>query len=311
MMEIIKATIQEIRPRQWIKNLSLFTAIIFSGELVNAEKLEKVTYAFLIFCALSAFTYIANDIHDVEADRRHPNKRKRPIAAGRISIPFALTIALILLTASLISAFFLSEYFFALSITYIGLTLTYSYFLKNIAIIESMTVAMGFLFRVMAGSLVISVPISSWLMICTIALALLISFGRRKAEITLLGFKNAAKHRPVLEKYPKKFLEVMISSLVATTFLSYTMFTFSFEIESGLSLAMENILPDTLKTPKWLMLTVPITFYAIARYLYLIYNKREKGQPEKLITSDMPFLFTMLLWGIVTLVIIYFPANII
>ncbi len=308
--DILIAIVEEIRPRQWIKNLSLFTALLFSGELFVEEKLKTVSYAFVIFCALSSFTYIINDIHDKEEDKRHPHKKNRPIASGRLRIGFALFIALVILAFALGWAYFLSEYFFILSIAYIVLTLTYSLVLKNIAIIEAMFVALGFVFRVMAGSLIINAPISSWLTICTISLALLISFGRRKAEITLLGFENASKHRPVLKKYPKQFLEVMISSLVATTFLSYTMFTFAYEINSGISVVLQDILPETLKTPKWMMITVPIAFYAVARYLYLIYNKREKGEPEKLVTSDLPFLFTMILWGIVTLAIIYFPTEI-
>lgn len=307
--DILIAIIEEVRPRQWIKNLSLFIALLFSGDLFVREKLETVSYAFLIFCALSSFTYIINDIHDKEEDKKHPSKKNRPIASGRLKTGFALFIALLILTFALVWAYFLSEYFFILSIAYVLLTLSYSIALKNIAIVEAMIVAMGFVFRVLAGSLVVSAPISSWLTICTISLALLISFGRRKAEITLMGFENASKHRPVLKKYPKKFLEVMISSLVATTFLSYTMFTFAYEINSGLSIVLQEVLPDTMQTPKWMMITVPIAFYSIARYLYLIYNKREKGEPEKLVTTDFPFLFTMILWGIVTLAIIYFPTE--
>ncbi len=307
----MKAIIQELRPRQWIKNLSLYTAVLFSGKLFISEKLLTTTYAFMIFCLLSSFTYIINDIHDKEEDQKHPSKKNRPIASGKLPISIALLIAITILASALVWALNLSEYFFILSIAYVIMTTTYSLFLKNIAIVEAIIIAIGFVFRITAGSLLINTPISSWLTVCAISLALLISFGRRKAEITLLGFEKAAKHRPVLKKYPKKFLEVMISSLVSTTFLSYTIFTFSYGTDSGLSLVMEKVLPDTLKEPRWMMLTIPVAFYGIARYLYLIYNKREKGEPETIITADPPFLGTLITWGLLTLLIIYLPSDIV
>lgn len=309
--ELIYYLLREARPRQWIKNFAVYTAIIFSTDLFNKEKLLTVTYAFIVFCALSSVTYYINDIFDRERDKKHPKKRRRPIASGKLNWKLAVIIAVFFLIFSLIWAYSLSFYFFLLAISYITFTTAYSFFLKNIAIIEAIVIAMGFVFRVMAGSLVIGVPISSWLTVCTISLALLISFGRRKAEITLMGFEQASLHRPVLKKYPKKYLEVMISSLVSTTFLSYTLFTFTFEKRSGLTSIANNILPETLKSPKWTMLTIPIAFYAISRYLYLIYNKREAGETEKLVTTDLPFVCSILLWLVSIFLIIYLPSDII
>ena len=265
----------------------------------------------MVFCLLSSFTYYVNDIQDRERDKRHPKKKYRPIASGAINLKLAITIASLMLLFGLVWAFTLSEFFFIIALSYVVLTTLYSTVLKKIAIVEAITVAMGFVFRVMAGSFVVGVPISSWLTVCTISLALLISFGRRKAEITLMGFEKAAKHRSVLKKYPKKYLEVMISSLVSTTFLAYTLFTFTFDRHSGLADIAKSFLPGTLENPKWMMLTIPITFYAISRYIYLIYNKRDKGQPELLITTDAPFIVSILCWLVVTFLIIYLPSGII
>jgi len=309
--EILYYIISAGRPRQWIKNFAVYVGLIFSQRLFEVESFFTTTQAFIIFCLLSSFTYYINDIRDRDRDRKHPSKKYRPIASGKLDWKLAMIIAVILLLFSLYWAYLLSEYFFILAFSYISLTTAYSLFLKNFAIVEAITVAMGFVFRVMGGALAISVPISSWLTVCTISLALLISFGRRKAEITLMGFQKAAKHRPVLAKYPRKYLEVMISSLASATFISYIMFTYNYDQSSNLTIISEELLPNTLKDPKWMMLTIPITFYALSRYLYLIYNKKEKGEPEKLVTTDMPFLFSMISWLLGILLIIYAPSDII
>lgn len=311
MFKTLRNIIIESRPRQWIKNAAIYTALLFSTELTDISKLRVVTATFIIFCLISSATYFVNDIVDRERDKEHPSKKNRPIASGELRLGTAVTMAILLFASGIIAAYTISGYLTALVILYIVVTLSYSFLLKEVAIIESIMIALGFVIRVLAGSIVVNIPISSWLMVSTISLALLISFGRRKAEITLMGFKNAAIHRPVLERYPKKYLEVMISSLVATTFLSYVMFTFSYEINSPLHEISEKLFPDTLQQPKWLMLTIPAAFYGISRYLYLIYNKREKGEPEKIVTQDMPFFLTMVIWSIMVLLIIYFPSDII
>lgn len=310
-LELFYYIIIEARPRQWVKNFAVFVGIIFSGRFLDKESIVLTLQAFVIFCLLSSFTYYINDIKDRENDKNHPSKKLRPIASGNLSLIMSVVVALILLSFGLYWAFYLSEYFFFIALSYVGFTTAYSFFLKNFAIIEAIIVALGFVFRVMGGSLVISTPISSWLTVCTISLALLISFGRRKAEITLMGFHRAAEHRPVLAKYPKKYLEVMISSLSAATFISYIMFTYNYDPGEKLTLMTESILPDTLKDPKWMMITIPIAFYSLSRYLYLIYNKKEKGEPEKLITTDMPFLASIIAWLITVLLIIYPPFDII
>lgn len=309
--ELLQLIIKEARPRQWVKNFALYVALIFSGEFFIHHQFVTVTKAFIVFCFVSSFTYYINDIQDRKADRQHPQKKHRPIASGKLPLKLSLVIAVFLLLFALVWAYTLSEFFFIITISYGLLTTMYSFVLKKIAIVEAIVVAIGFVFRVMAGSFIINVPISSWLTVCTISLALLISFGRRKAEITLMGFKKAAKHRNVLKKYPKKYLEVMISSLISTTFLSYTLFTFTYDRHSGLTDIAGSFLPDTLEDPKWMMLTIPIAFYAISRYIYLIYNKRNKGRPELLITTDIPFILGVFSWLTVTFLIIYLPSGII
>jgi len=305
MLQKIKSYILEARPRQWSKNFVIFIPILFSGELFINAQLVTVIKAFIIFSALSSVSYYFNDIRDIRKDRRHPSKQNRPIAAGKIRIREALIIATLLAAGALYWAYQLSEYFFSISIIYLVVTVLYSLYLKRIALLESIIIAIGFVLRIMAGSLIISVPISSWLTVSTISVALLISFGRRKAEITLLGFKKAAKHRPVLAEYPKKFLEVMISSLAASTFLSYVLFTFTEERFESLSVVLRDVLPNTLNNPKWMMLTIPFAFYSLARYIFLIYNDKANGEPEKIIISDKAFLVSLALWTVLVMLIIY------
>ncbi len=302
-MSILKHLIISVRPRQWLKNVSLFAAAIFWGELFNWSIFKKTFLGFLIFCALSSAMYLFNDVIDAEEDRKHPVKKNRPIAAGRISVTFALLVSLFLSAISVFSAYFLSVHFFTLVVGYLLLQLLYSLKLRSVIILDALAVGLGFTIRVYAGSWIIPVPLSSWLAMATIGLSLVIAFGKRRSEKTLAERVEALGTRETLERYPKSLLDSVITMSAAIAAMSYSLFAFQSSPESTSILRLA--LPRTVAQPKLMMLTIPLVLYGIARYLYVIYEKKEGESPEQVLLSDTPMLLTVGGWGFMVLVIIY------
>jgi len=282
------------RPKQWIKNCIIFIPLFFSGKMFFPEKFLHVIKAIIIFCLLSSAVYLLNDYKDRKKDKLHPNKKNRPLASGKLKPEIAIGTYFILGIIALISAAVLSEYFFAICLTYFLLLSSYSLFFRDILILDGMLVAMGFVLRVFAGALVIAEPISSWIVLCTIATALLIAFGRRRCEITILNHK-ASSHRKTLNLYPEKFIDTIITSATAFTLMSYTLFTF-FNPIIQTNETIITWLPNYWINPKWLMLTIPITMYGVFRYLYLIYEKETASSPEEAIFGDYPLLASIAIW---------------
>jgi 4-hydroxybenzoate polyprenyltransferase len=280
-----------MRPRQWTKNLILFAALIFSQRLFQLAMLRDNITAFIIFCFLSGSVYILNDLIDLEQDRNHPKKSKRPLASGKLKPSVAIISGIILVALSLISAFRLNINFAWIALGYFILQIAYSTLLKHIVILDVLTVSAGFVLRAIAGGEVIEVPISSWLLICTILLALFLALGKRRHELILLE-ENAVNHRKILYEYSPGLLDQMISVATASTVIAYALYTMSAE-------TIKKFQTDNLKY------TIPFVLYGIFRYLYLIHQRQEGGSPERILLNDNPLIINILLYLIAVWLFIY------
>jgi 4-hydroxybenzoate polyprenyltransferase len=284
-----------LRPSQWTKNFIIFAALLFGQRLFDVRSLLYSSAAFAIFCALSGVVYLINDVADREADRRHPVKMHRAIASGALSVPLALGTALLLGLAALTAAFLLGQLFGVLAACYVGLLALYSGPLKHIVIIDVLTIAIGFVLRAAAGAVAIEVPISHWLYVLTILLALFLALSKRRHELVLLA-DRATGHRRILEEYSPYLLDQMISVVTASTLVAYAFYTVSPETVSKFGTDM-------------LGLTLPFPLYGIFRYLYLVHQKEGGGSPAEMLSTDRPLLLCVALWAVAVAIIIYGPAN--
>lgn len=271
-----------MRPKQWTKNLLLFAALVFSQNLFHLPMLKDVSIAFIIFCLLSGSVYTLNDLIDLTQDRNHPKKSKRPLASGKLSPLTAIISGIILVVLSLTNAFWLNINFAWIALGYFILQIAYSTLLKHVVILDVLAVSAGFVLRAIAGAEVIDVPISSWLLICTILLALFLALGKRRHELLLLE-DNAVHHRKILYEYSPGLLDQMISVATASTVVAYALYTMSAE-------TIEKFHTDNLKY------TIPFVLYGIFRYLYLIHQKSGGGSPEKILLNDKPLLIDIILY---------------
>lgn len=305
-------TLKLLRPKQWIKNLAIFAPIIFTGQLFNIPVLLNVLLGFVVFCGVSSGIYIINDIFDIHKDRQHPFKRFRPLAHGDLPIVFAIILFVITTVASLFLATFVTPLFIAVVLVYLFLQLSYSIVLKNIAVIDILALAAGYMLRVYAGEFASGgYHISVWLLLTTIALSLFLAIGKRKSELTLISHMPEAAleaTRKTLSHYSNKLLDVYASIFATATFVFYSLFTF---LESAnyskvsLSILMPNFLPTYFQR-KWLMITIVPVVYGLMRYLQDIYEKHEGESPEKVLLSDVPLLTTVMIWLLLVIAIIYF-----
>ena len=294
-----------MRPRQWIKNLLLFMALIFSfNQHWNFNDPGHVIYllgitvaAFALFCLLSSAEYLINDLIDLEADRNHPQKKERPLASGKLNLTLARIVAILLPVVVLPVCYWLSSAagssysFGVVASLYFLLALAYSLLLKKHVIIDVFAIAGGFVLRAVAGAVILGYNASPWLYICTLLLALFLALGKRRQELKLLD-TNSGNHRRTLIEYTPGLLDEMISVVATATLVSYCLYTFT----------AEN-LPDNHA----MMLTIPFVLYGLFRYLYLMHNDGAGGSPEEVFLNDKPLIATVLLWiltGILALSII-------
>lgn len=294
------------RPRQWLKNVALFAAPFFAGVLFNEGVLPRAVEAFLAFSFLSSAAYLVNDILDRKADQKHPLKKRRPIASGTLPTGIAWAAATILGVGSLFYIYLnFNQYFFGISALFLLFQIAYSLWVRNIIILDALWVATAFVLRVYAGAFIIPTPISSWLVLAVIGLALLLAFGKRRSERTLLSsLHQRFSTRETLRFYPDTLLDATISMFAAYTALAYSVFAFQTSPTTGTTFILD-LLPTTLSSPKWLLLTVPLVIYGIARYLFVIYEKKEGESPEEVLTTDFPLLGTVLFWVLALTVVIY------
>jgi 4-hydroxybenzoate polyprenyltransferase len=289
----IKAVIVTMRPRQWVKNLVIYAALVFDRQLglSHLEAFWQTTAGFVIFCALSGLVYIINDIMDVEADRKHPDKQKRPIASGSLPLNFAIGSAVVIFVIVTPVSFWLSPVFGIVAMSYLALNLAYSKWIKHIPLLDVFTIALGFLLRVVAGITLIEVArFSPWIYVVTSLGALYLGFGKRRAELALLA-EGANAHRRVLEGYSIPLLDQYITIVSATTIVAYSLYTFS---------------APNLPSNHMMMLTVPFVIYGIFRYLFLVEFKHSGGAPEDVLLSDRPLQISIGLWGLAVILIFYF-----
>lgn len=283
-----------LRPQQWVKNTLVFGALVFSHSLLDWDAIRLSMSAFILFCAASSGIYLLNDLRDLEQDRKHPTKRLRPLASGAVHSSAAFAMMGLLLAGSLVGSFLLRIEFAFTLLAYIMLNIAYSYGLKRMVIVDVMVIALGFVLRAVAGAVVIGVATSPWLILCTLTLALLVGFGKRRHELSLLG-GNAQAHRASLESYSLPFLDMMMGISGATAVVTYALYTLAAETVARVG-------------THYLVLTVPWVMYGIFRYLYLVHQQKEGGDPSRLLVSDIPMLLNAILWaGIVCLVIYYRP----
>ncbi|KKP95374.1 MAG: UbiA prenyltransferase [Microgenomates group bacterium GW2011_GWC1_38_14] len=303
-----------LRPRQWVKNLAIFAAITFSGDLFNTPLLIKVVLGFLVFCGLSSGSYIINDIVDRKKDSLHPFKKFRPIAHGDIKPGFALLLAFVLIALSFILSSLITPAFVFIAVVYILLQIFYSTILKSITIIDILAIAAGYIIRVYGGEFATGIHISVWMLLTTISISLFLAIGKRRSELTLIsGHKkiDIAATRQTLSHYSEGLLHVYASIFATGTFISYSLFTF-LENPKGINIPLDPVFPDFLPTffqRKWLMITIIPVVYGLMRYLQDIYEKNEGESPEKVLFSDKPLLLTILIWVIMVIGVIYFVGR--
>jgi len=282
---------RSLRPEQWTKNLFVFAGLIFGLELFDVASVWRAAAAFAIFCALSGVVYVVNDIVDREADRRHPLKARRPIASGALSPVLAGSVAAVLAAGALAAAFRLGVPFGAVAVGYLVLQFAYSGLLKHIVILDVLTIAVGFVLRAGAGAVVIGVPISHWLLVDMILLALFLALSKRRHELMLLA-AGATEHRRILGEYSPYLLDQMISVVTASTLVAYIFYCIS---------------PETVQKfgTDMLGLTIPFPLYGIFRYLYLVHLREGGGSPSEMLLNDRPLLVCVALWVAAVVVIVY------
>jgi len=287
-----RAIIAILRPRQWIKNSVIFAALLFSHTLTEPSHLGRSLAAFALFCAVSSAVYVLNDIMDLENDRAHPTKSRRPLAAGELPVGIAATAALALAVGGLLLAYQLSPPFAALASTYLVMNLLYSAWLKDVVIVDVMVISAGFVIRAVAGGVVIGVEVSAWLILCTVLLSLFLAFAKRRQELALLE-SHAPGTRAILKEYSVAFLDQMISIVTAGTVVAYFLYTLAPETRAKLG------------TP-YLPLTIPFVLYGIFRYLYLVHQRGMGENPTNALYADRPLFFNVILWAVTAALILYF-----
>ncbi len=287
---MLRALLKTMRPRQWTKNLFIFAALVFDKQLFIPASLLRTIAGFVLFCLISSAVYIFNDLADVEADREHPEKRKRPIPSGQLPVRVAWVAGIVLVVLSIGLGYLLSPRFAAVVTTYLLLFLAYSKWLKHILIVDVLILAAGFVLRVVAGvTLIHVVRFSPWLYVVMTLLALYLGFGKRRAELALLS-DDAGTHRKVLHGYTIPLLDQYIVIVSATTIVAYSFYTFS---------------APNVPSNHSMMLSIPFVVYAIFRYLYLVQVKEGGGEPEEILLTDRPFQVGLLLWALVVLIVFY------
>jgi len=281
--------LESARPKQWVKNCFVFAAPLFSKKVfTHPESILLAAVTFLLFSAVSSAGYLINDVVDYESDRSHPKKRLRPIPSGRLSRRTAVVTAVILALASLLGAGLMAGAGVSdiglpvVLIVYAILILTYSFWLKQVVILDVLVLAIGFVLRAMAGAAAVRVEISPWLYVCTILISLFLALSKRRHELVLLE-GNASVHRPILKEYSPYMLDQLISVVTASTLVAYMLYT------------MDPDVIAKLGTDK-LLYTSPFVIYGIFRYLYLVHQKLEGGDPSELVMADRPLLACIFLW---------------
>jgi 4-hydroxybenzoate polyprenyltransferase len=289
---MLKSLARLARPKQWLKNGVVLASVVFGGVAGDPAKLLDAFLAMAVFCLVSSAVYAFNDLLDREQDRQHPHTRKRPLASGEVSPKQAIIMIVLLLLGGAVGPLVLGMKFGLVMAGYLILNVLYSLFLKHIVIVDVMSIALGFVLRAYAGAVAVGVPVSKWLLITTLLLALFLAFGKRRHELVLLE-EDAASHRAILGRYSPYLLDQCIGVTTASVVVMYMLYTFSPEVAT--KLGTEN-----------LFLTIPFAVYGIFRYLYLIHKEDKGGDPTMVLIGDRPILITVILWLLTVIAVLYF-----
>jgi len=285
-----KALLKTMRPKQWTKNVFLFAALVFDRKLTNVDAILHTVAGAIVFSLVASVVYIINDIADVQADRQHPVKQKRPIAAGKLPIRVAWGMAILLILVAFPAAYWLSPAFALIALLYLVLNLTYSKWIKHVALLDIIVLASFYLIRVAAGvTLIDVVRFSPWIYVFTTFLSLLIGTGKRRAELSELADGPAAQRR-VLDGYTLGFLDQLITLASGMTIITYSLYTFS---------------APNLPENHAMMFTIPFIIYGVMRYQYLLQVQNTGSAPEDLVLSDRPLQIAIVLWGLAVLLVFY------
>lgn len=308
MGTILYGILKTARPRQWIKNFALFTTILFTGRFFDPKAMTATLSGFVAFCLLSSSNYIFNDILDAQKDRKHPFKKFRPVASGKLPVPIALIVSILFGMTGLIIAYNIGSPFFILAILFLALQYSYTLFFKHISVIDILTITTAYFLRVYAGEAATGYHISIWLALAALSLALFLAIGKRRAELTLIQkYKGVVPQdtRESLSHYSEKLLDTYTAMFANSTFITYAFYTF-LERPSTPGLFFRNYNDFTLDISgrKWLMASIPFVLFGIMRYMQLIYEGKGES-PEKILTSDIPLLVTVLLWIASIFVVVY------
>lgn len=284
------ALLKTMRPRQWTKNGFVFVPLFFDGKLLQAESLLPTVGAFLLLCLMSSAVYIMNDIADIESDRQHPVKRKRPLPAGELNPQIASVAAALFALGSLVAGLLLNLSFGLVLLAYLVSQIAYSFWLKHMVLLDISIVTVGFVLRIAAGVTVIDVQrFSPWLYLFGGFLALFMVLGKRRHELVLLG-QEAGNHRAILKEYNLDLIDRLLGIVTTSAVVSYSLYTF---------------LAEGLPANNLMMLTIPFVLYGIFRYLYLIHVQAMGGAPEEILLRDRSLQATLLCFALVVFFTLY------
>jgi 4-hydroxybenzoate polyprenyltransferase len=298
----MKPLLESMRVYQWTKNLVLFAGLVFTLKILDPAFVIPAIAGFFTFSLAVSGMYLLNDVLDVERDRLHPEKRRRPVASGALPVPAALTSGIVLLAAGLLGSYAIGPRFGSTALAYVLLTLAYSLVLKRVVLLDVVSIALGFVLRATAGVELLrdrapsgaeAIVLSPWLLVCAFFLALFLAIGKRRHELTVLE-GEASRHRAALGAYTEKLLDQLVAVVTGATVLAYSVYT---------------IAPETLAKfgGRPLYLTIPFVLYGIFRYLYLMYAEEKGGNPSEHLLRDKATLVNVLLWGAAVLAILTWP----
>lgn len=288
---MISGLFRSLRPKQWTKNGFIFAALVFDVKLFQIEPFIKTVLGFFLLCLISGTVYLINDLVDIEKDRQHPTKKNRPIPSGQVPVRIAVAAAILIPVISLPVSFWLDFYFGIIVAAYLMLQTTYSLWLKNIVIVDVLTLAAGFVLRVAGGVVLVNAErFSPWLYVFTVLLALFLGLGKRREELALLK-EHAVNTRAILNEYNLPFLDEMMAVVTAGTVMTYAFYTFS---------------APNLPENHLMMLTIPFVIYGIFRYLYVIHVQGNGGAPDEVLLTDRPLQISIGLFGLAVIIILYF-----
>ena len=285
-----------MRPGQWSKNVLIFAGLVFDGQLLNGEALLRVCAGLVLMCMIASSIYLINDLADLDSDRRHPVKRKRPLAAGEISQTQALVAAGLLALLALAASFQLQPQLTVVLGCYFGLHLLYIRWLRNLVLIDILAITAGFVLRVVAGAVLVQVSnFSPWLYICSALLALFLAIAKRRQELLLLA-DQADELRVTFRHYNLVLLDDMLRLVTTSTFIAYMLYT----VEA-----------DTIRVAETntALVTIPFVLYSLLRYLWLIHVRQSHSTPDELLLRDRPLQLAILLWGASFVLILYLPGQ--